>query len=84
VAGDTASATRRWLRTSLCEYVIRERLDAAMLLVEEIVASSVRRTLANQPITVLLTLEAQLCGLTSSTPRVDRHRRRRCEAPSED
>jgi hypothetical protein len=60
VAGDTASATRRWLRSSLCEYVVRERLDTAVLLTDEIVASSVRHTLANQRITVLLILEAHL------------------------
>lgn len=60
VAGDTTSATRRWLRSSLSEHVVRERLDTAVLLVEEIVALSVRRTLANRSITVLLALEAQL------------------------
>jgi hypothetical protein len=60
VAADTTSATRRWLRSSLSEHVVSERLDTAMLLVEEIVASSVRRTLANKSITVLLALEAQL------------------------
>lgn len=59
VAGDSASATRRWLRSSLCEHVTRERLDTASLLVDEMVASCVRRTLANR-ITVLVTLEAQL------------------------
>jgi hypothetical protein len=60
VGGDTASATRRWLRASLSEHVVRERLETAALLIEEIVASSMRRTLANQQITVLLAVEAQL------------------------
>jgi len=59
-AGDTSSATRRWLRTSLSEHVDKERLDTATLLVGEIVASSVRRNLANQPITVIVALEALL------------------------
>jgi hypothetical protein len=57
---DTPSATRRWLVSSLREYVIRERLETAMLLVEELVASSMRRALANQAITVLLTVKPQL------------------------
>src|ERR1035437_3443057 len=60
LAGDTASTTRRWLRSSLSEYLIRERLDTAVLLVEEIVGSSSRRALANQSITVLLAFEADL------------------------
>lgn len=60
LTGDTASDTRRWLRTSLSEYVTRERLDTAVLLVEEIVGVYGRRALANQSITVLLTLEGDL------------------------
>jgi hypothetical protein len=47
LAGDTASATRRWLRSSLCEHLIRERLDTAVLLVEEIVGSSGRRAVTS-------------------------------------
>ncbi len=60
LAGDTASTTRRRLRSSLGEYLIRERLNTAVLLVEEIVGSSSRRALANQSITVLLAFEADL------------------------
>ncbi|MFZ1155401.1 MAG: hypothetical protein WAN93_10900 [Solirubrobacteraceae bacterium] len=60
LAGDTASTTRRWLRSSLSEHLTRERLDTAVLLVEEIIGASSRRALANQSITVLLTLEADL------------------------
>jgi len=59
-AGDTASATRRWLRAAVGEHVVKERLDTATLLVGELIASSVRGNPANQPITVLLTLGARL------------------------
>ena len=60
LAGNTASATRRWLRSSLNEHLTRERLDTAVLLVEEIVGVYGRRALANQSITVLLAVEADL------------------------
>lgn len=60
LGGDTASATRRWLRASLSEHVVREQLETAAFLIEEIVASSMRRTLTNQQITVRLAVEAQL------------------------
>lgn len=60
LAGDTASTARRWLRSSLSEHLTREQLDTAVLLVEEIIGSSSRRALANQSITVLLTLQADL------------------------
>lgn len=56
VSADTGSATRRWLRSCLSEHVSRGRLDVAMLLTEEIVASSARWTPASQPITLQLSL----------------------------
>ncbi len=59
VAADTASATRRWLRSSLSEHVVKEQAETAAVLVEEIVTASVRRSLATSSITVLLRLEAE-------------------------
>jgi hypothetical protein len=56
VTADTASATRRWLRSTLREHVSRDRLDVAMLLTEEVVASSARWTPVNQPIALQLSL----------------------------
>jgi hypothetical protein len=56
VTADTASATRRWLRSCLCEHVSRDRLDVVMLLTEELVASSARWPSASQPITLRLSL----------------------------
>lgn len=60
LGGDTAAAARRWLRASLSEHIVRERLETAALLIEEIVASSMRRTLSDRQITVLLAVEREL------------------------
>jgi hypothetical protein len=58
LAGDTASATRRWLRSTFSEYLVREQLDTAVPLVEEIVGSS-SRPICPDPVT------AVACGLVA-------------------